>query len=441
MPINISKKRTFFGSNIVIVLPLILLSALGVITLLSTRILPDGSLGELSIVWKQVIALVIGWLGFLFFSKVDLTYLKYWQVLALIYGVTVALLVITLFFAPVINGVRRWLVIGGFQIQPSEIAKLSVILITASIMSMKEKFNEWILFLITLASTLVIFLLIYLEPGGSMSLLIMSIWFLLAFLGLSNPFRNSVLVTIIGSITTGFLVAAITGNWYWYALVILGIVIAIFSIYSRRMSKILVVISLSVALLLGVLLSVVWDSVLRDYQKDRIEAFFNPAETESNIGFNVNQSRIAIGSGQIFGKGFGNGTQSKREFIPEHETDFIFASYAEEFGLVGSLFLLGLYAAIVLVCFTTGMNLVEDRMLSLICIGVGLQILLGVFINVGTNLGAIPATGIPLPLMSSGGTVTIMTLFSMGIVQNIYMKYLRKTKNKSEDILDVYEIS
>jgi len=441
MPINISKKRTFFGSNIVIVLPLILLSALGVITLLSTRILPDGSLGELSIVWKQVVTLVIGWLGFLFFSKVDLTYLKYWQVLALIYGVTVALLVITLFFAPVINGVRRWLVIGGFQIQPSEIAKLSVILITASIMSMKEKFNEWILFLITLASTLVIFLLIYLEPGGSMSLLIMSIWFLLAFLGLSNPFRNSVLVTIIGSITTGFLVAAITGNWYWYALVILGIVIAIFSIYSRRMSKILVVISLSVALLLGVLLSVVWDSVLRDYQKDRIEAFFNPAETESNIGFNVNQSRIAIGSGQIFGKGFGNGTQSKREFIPEHETDFIFASYAEEFGLVGSLFLLGLYAAIVLVCFTTGMNLVEDRMLSLICIGVGLQILLGVFINVGTNLGAIPATGIPLPLMSSGGTVTIMTLFSMGIVQNIYMKYLRKTKNKSEDILDVYEIS
>lgn len=441
MPINISKKRTFFGSNIVIVLPLILLSALGVITLLSTRILPDGSLGELSIVWKQVIALGIGWLGFLFFSKVDLTYLKYWQVLALIYGVTVALLVITLFFAPVINGVRRWLVIGGFQIQPSEIAKLSVILITASIMSMKEKFNEWILFLITLASTLVIFLLIYLEPGGSMSLLIMSIWFLLAFLGLSNPFRNSVLVTIIGSITTGFLVAAVTGNWYWYALVILGIVIAIFSIYSRRMSKILVVISLCVALLLGVLLSVVWDSVLRDYQKDRIEAFFNPAETESNIGFNVNQSRIAIGSGQIFGKGFGNGTQSKREFIPEHETDFIFASYAEEFGLVGSLFLLGLYAAIVLVCFTTGMNLVEDRMLSLICIGVGLQILLGVFINVGTNLGAIPATGIPLPLMSSGGTVTIMTLFSMGIVQNIYMKYLGKTKNKSEDILDVYEIS
>lgn len=441
MSITISKKRTFFGSNIVIVLPLILLSALGVITLLSTRILPDGSLGELSIVWKQVIALGIGWLGFLFFSKVDLTYLKYWQVLALIYGVTVALLVITLFFAPVINGVRRWLVIGGFQIQPSEIAKLSVILITASIMSMKEKFNEWILFLITLASTLVIFLLIYLEPGGSMSLLIMSIWFLLAFLGLSNPFRNSVLVTIIGSITAGFLVAAITGNWYWYALVILGIVIAIFSIYSRRMSKILVVISLCVALLLGVLLSVVWDSVLRDYQKDRIEAFFNPAETESNIGFNVNQSRIAIGSGQIFGKGFGNGTQSKREFIPEHETDFIFASYAEEFGLVGSLFLLGLYAAIVLVCFTTGMNLVEDRMLSLICIGVGLQILLGVFINVGTNLGAIPATGIPLPLMSSGGTVTIMTLFSMGIVQNIYMKYLRKTKNKSEDILDVYEIS
>jgi len=128
-------------------------------------------------------------------------------------------------------------------------------------------------------------------------------------------------------------------------------------------------------------------------------------------------------------------------FLPEHETDFIFASYAEEFGLVGSLFLLGLYAVIVLTCFTTGMNLVDEKMLSLICIGIGLQILLGVFINVGTNLGAIPATGIPLPLMSSGGTVTIMTLFSMGIVQNIYKKYLTKTKDKSNDILNVYEIS
>ncbi len=441
MSITISKKRNFWGSNLVIVLPLILLSALGIITLLSTRILADGSIGDLGIVWKQVIALSIGWLGFYFFSKIDLSYLKHWQVLALIYGVTVILLIVTLLFAPVINGVRRWLIIGGSQIQPSEIAKLSVILITASVMSMRERFNEWILFLFTLAGTFVIFLLVYLEPGGSMSLLIMSIWFLLAFLGLSNPFRNSVLVVIIASITGGFLVAAVTSNWYWYLLVFLGIVIAIFAVYARGMSKILVAVSLSVALLLGVLLSVVWDSVLHDYQKDRIEAFFNPAETESNIGFNVNQSRIAIGSGQIFGKGFGNGTQSKREFIPEHETDFIFASYAEEFGLLGSLFLLGLYAVIVLTCFTTGMNLVDEKMFSLICIGVGLQILLGVFINIGTNLGAIPATGIPLPLMSSGGTVTIMTLFSMGIVQNIYKKYLEKTKNKSEDILNVYEVS
>lgn len=441
MSLSISKKRTFLGSNIAIILPLILLSALGIVTLLSTRILPDGTYGDLNIVWKQLVALVIGWLGFILFSKIDLSYFKYWQVLAIIYTLTVVLLLITLFFAPVINGVRRWLVIGGFQIQPSEIAKLSVILITASVMSMREKLNEWILFLITLASTLVIFLLIYLEPGGSMSLLILSIWFILAFLGLNNPFRNSVLVAIIGSITGGFLIAAVTSNWYWYLLVLLGIIIAIFSVYSRGMSKILVAISLSVALLLGVLLSVVWDSVLRDYQKDRIEAFFNPAETESNIGFNVNQARIAIGSGQIFGKGYGNGTQSKREFIPEHETDFIFASYAEEFGLVGSLLLLGLYGVIVLACFITGTSLVEDRMLSLICIGVGLQVLLGVFINVGTNLGAIPATGIPLPLMSSGGTVTIMTLFSMGIVQNIYKKYLAKTKNKSEDILNVYEIS
>lgn len=440
MSITIFKKRFSFGLNFLITLPLLLLSVLGIVTLLSTRILPDGSFEDLGIVWKQIIALGIGWIGFILFSKVDISYLKYWQVLILIFVFTVILLIITL-FSPVINGVRRWIIIGNFQLQPSEIAKLSVIIITASIMSMKEKFNEWILFFISLIASFVIFLLIYLEPGGSMSLLIFTLWFIIAFLGLNNPFRNSILVLIIVCISTGFLMASITGNIYWYLLICFGVVIAIFSIYSKKMSKILVVVSLIIALFIGILLSITWDNILRDYQKDRIEAFFKPAETESNIGFNVNQSRIAIGSGQIFGKGFGNGTQSKRNFIPEHETDFIFASYAEEFGLVGSLFLLILYGMIILLCFVVAMNLVEEKMLSLICIGIGLQILLGVFINIGTNLGAIPATGIPLPLMSSGGTVTIMTLFSMGIIQNIYKKYLSKTKNKSNNILNIYDIS
>jgi rod shape determining protein RodA len=119
----------------------------------------------------------------------------------------------------------------------------------------------------------------------------------------------------------------------------------------------------------------------------------------------------------LFGKGFGNGTQSKRNFLPEHQTDFIFASFAEEFGLVGSLFLMTLYGYLVVKCFTIGMNTSDNQFLSLLTLGVGVKLLLEVFINIGTNIGTIPATGIPLPLMSAGGSITIMTFVAMGLVR------------------------
>ncbi len=441
MTASINRKRFFISSNIWILIPLILLSVIGIVTLLSTRVLPEGGFGDLSIVYKQIFALVIGWIAYILLSRIDVSYFKYWQILLSIFIITVILLLIPLIFGPSINGVRRWIVIGEFQLQPSEIAKLTVILITAGIFSIKDKFNEWILFGMSLLSTFVIFLLVYLEPGGSMSLLIFSTWFVVSFLALKNPLRNTLLLIIIGSISLGILLPSITGNNYFYLLALLGVIITIFSIYSHKISKVYIIVSVLISILLGLGSSVLWRVVLKDYQKDRIVAFFNPEETASNIGFNVNQSKIVIGSGQIFGKGFGNGTQSKREFIPEHETDFIFASFAEEFGLVGSLFLISLYAVIIISCFLIGINTGGEKLYSLISIGVGIQILLVVFVNIGTNLGAIPATGIPLPLMSSGGTVTILTLASLGLVQNINNQYSKNTKNRNKEILDTYEIS
>jgi len=178
-----------------------------------------------------------------------------------------------------------------------------------------------------------------------------------------------------------------------------------------------------------------YNDVLKDYQRKRIEAFLNPTQSTQDIGFNVNQARIAIGSGQIFGKGFGNGTQSKRDFLPEHQTDFIFASFAEEFGLVGSLFLLALYGIIIIriliITISSG-----DTFSSMILVGIAMKILFEVFINIGTNLGVIPATGIPLPLMSAGGTITIMTLLCLGIVQSIINR--KDTYKSTNDIIDNY---
>lgn len=432
-----SKGRKWITLSLAI--PLFLIIVIGLVTLYSTLILPTGGLGDTSILKKQIIFILIGAVLFLIISYIDLSNLKFWQVQLIIYLVTIALLIAVLFLGPTIKGVKRWLVVGGVQIQPSEIAKLTLIILTAFIFSLKEKYNKWSLFLLSFFLMLPIFFLIYKEPSGSMAFLTLAIWFIIAFLGLNNPLRNTVLLSIIGCTVGGFLLSSVTGDNLWYLLLIPAFFIAIFGFYTKSNWKIFIIISVILALFVGILTTITWNKVLKPYQKDRIVAFVNPEETTSDIGFNVNQSKIAIGSGRIFGKGFGNGTQSKRNFLPEFRTDFIFASYAEEFGLIGSVFLISLYAVIIIICFITAINSSTHTMQSLVCVGIGIKILLEVFINIGTNTGSIPATGIPLPLMSAGGTITIMTLIELGIIHNLVLKNAAKIKTENADIIDVYE--
>jgi rod shape determining protein RodA len=308
-----TKRSSSFGVSII--LPLLILSTIGILTLLSTTILPDGGFGSLEIVYKQILFVILGFLLFFLVSKVDLSYIEHWQSLLLIYIPTLILLIVTLFFAPTINFVKRWLVIGGIQIQPSEIAKLVVIIYTAVLMSKKKNFNEWLLFGISFLLTLPFVVLVYLEPDASMSFLVLIIWFFVAFMGLTNPLRNTAILLVLGFVLGGFLLGTITGSLGWYLLIILGVILTIFVFYSKNSWRNAVVVALIVGVFLGLFTSAVWQGLLQDYQKDRIVAFLNPSETESDIGFNVNQARIAIGSGQLFGKGFGNGTQSKRIFF------------------------------------------------------------------------------------------------------------------------------
>ncbi|MHC1716707.1 MAG: FtsW/RodA/SpoVE family cell cycle protein [Candidatus Dojkabacteria bacterium] len=439
MQIFSSKQGKKFHIDLLLLLTTAVLSIIGIVNLLSAKILPAGGFGDLENVYKQVLFILIGFVFYFILSKVELSYLKYWQVLLIIYLITLLLLVATLLFAPTINNVKRWLIIGGFQLQASEIAKLTVILVTASLLSLKDKYNQWILLLLSFVLVLPLVVLVYLQPNGSISILLISIWFLISFLGLSNFFRNIILVGILLLISGSFLLSAVTGNMLWFLLLIPAIILAVFSYYAKNGWRILLISTIGIGLIIGFVSSVIWQNVLLDYQRDRIEAFINPTGTEEDIGFNVNQSRIAIGSGKIFGKGFGNGTQSKRNFLPEHETDFIFASYAEEFGLVGSVFLIFMYGVIILVCFFKSIRIADNKLLSLISLGLGIQILLQVFINIGTNLGTIPATGIPLPFMSVGGSSTIMTLLSLGLIQNIHNKIESNLDINKKEILDIYD--
>jgi rod shape determining protein RodA len=426
---KVSKKdKRKFHLNWFLFLPILLISGIGIVSLLSTTIQSDGSFGELGIVNRQIIFLCAGLIIYFLLSLVDISFFKHWQLIIPIYVGTILLLVWVLLFGPVINNVRRWLIIGGIQIQPSEIAKVTVIFTTAWIFSFKERYNEWILFFLSLLLVIPLVVLIYLEPAGSMSLLTLGIWFLVAFTGLSNQLRNTVSLIVITLLSSTFLLISISGNWIFLLLVLLALVISIFSYYYRNSWRIVIAGSVLVGIFLGSLSLLIYQGVLKDYQKDRIVAFINPSENSEDIGFNVNQARIAIGSGRIWGKGFGNGTQSKRDFLPEHQTDFIFASFAEEFGLVGALILLSLYSIVVFKGLMVAVDNSDNLFVSMIVIGIMMKIVLEIFINIGTNTGIIPATGIPLPLVSAGGTITLMTLFSLGVIQSI-MNRQSKVRN------------
>ena len=269
-----------------------------------------------------------------------------------------------------------------------------------------------------------------------MSLLTLTIWFLVAFTGLNNQLRNTIALILLSLFTLPFLLIAVTGNWLYSLLALVGLILSVFAFYFRDTWRVVVVASVVVGIFLGFSSLIVYKGVLKEYQKDRIVAFLNPTENTEDIGFNVNQARIAIGSGQIWGKGFGNGTQSKRDFLPEHQTDFIYASFAEEFGLVGSILLLFLFSLILVRGLVVSVDNAQDSFLSMILVGIIMKILLEIFINIGTNTGLIPATGIPLPLISAGGTITVMTLFALGVIQSI-MNRSTGVKNNS-NIIDNY---
>ena len=433
----LNRKNTKSNIELKILIPSILISIVGIVTLLSTTILPDGTFGDTTIVIKQIIFIIVGYVLYFLISKANLSYTQYWQVILPIYIVTLISLILVLLIGPVINNVQRWIVIGGIQIQPSEFAKITVVLLTAYVLSQKDKYNQWVLLFISLLMILPIVFLVYQEPDGSMSLLILAIWFFVAFTGLDNQVRNSIAMIIILLGTSGFLLSSVLSNPLWLILVVIGLIISIFAYYYRDQWKLLIIVSFSISLLLGLTSSVVWDVVLHDYQKDRIEVFLDPSKDTGDTGFNVNQARIAIGSGQILGKGFGNGTQSKRNFLPEYRTDFIFASYAEEFGLVGAVFLLTFYCVIILTSLNKTIYLGNQPYFGMIMVGFTVKILLEVFINIGTNTGVIPATGIPLPLVSAGGSTTLVTLFSLGVIQSIIAHSIQV--DETVDIVQTYE--
>lgn len=361
------------------------------------------------------------------------------QLAFIAYGGSIILLVLVLMVGTAAKGAERWLVLGPLRLQPSDPAKLALVLALARYCSMNwpnRGYTIWSLlrpFNISRPIGFLLLMVLLLVKGSKgwevfsdqllmsttgmvmMILLLVGgiIWLFLALLKLYQdkfhieslvapvdiPIIPFLLICVEPDLATGLVIAAISGIMFLYV----GI---------RRSSLFFGAFAL---VGIGVL---AYFTVLHDYQRQRILTFINPEADVKGEGYQAMQSIIAIGSGRSTGKGYSGGTQTQLSFLPENATDFVFSVWAEEWGFVACVFLLSLYLALLWGILKIAAK-VEDQFSQLICVGVAASIFLHVMINVGMVTGLLPVAGVPLPLMSFGGSSLNITLLGIGLVVNV----------------------
>lgn len=359
---------------------------------------------------KQVIGAVAG-----FIIMITLYYLppKYLQDSAYpFYGITLFLLVLVLFIGKKILGHTSWFSIGGFGVQPSEFAKIATVLTLSKFLSDK-KFDRDLSkprdFLTSVFIGLFPVVLIMMQPDAGTSLVFFA--FLLPILywgGLPN-FLLFVIVTPIFLAVSSFL-----GTYFFIGVLVISLIILFFFRKNLLIST-LVVILFVVA---GTSVNLFYKK-LQPYQQKRITAVFNPESDALGSGYNVIQSKIAIGSGGMWGKGFLQGTQTQLKYIPEQWTDFIFCMVGEEFGFAGSIVVVFLFFILIILAIGTAYQC-KNKFLSLCTIGFASIFMYHAFFNIGMTCGIMPVIGIPLPFMSYGISFLLSNFIMIGIFLNAY---------------------
>lgn len=321
---------------------------------------------------RQSIWFIICLVALYFVIAVDYTLLKSYT--PLLYWGSILLLIVTMFIGTDINGARGWIRLGPLSFQPSELAKMATIMMLGKVLEeMDGSINEWRNFARIAFYSIVPAVFIVIQPDMGMTMV-------LFFIVVGIFFIAGLDIRIIGG---GFL-----------------------------------------ALFLAII--VVWNSgIIHDYQKSRIVSFSNPESDSSESGYQLRQSLISVGNGGMLGL---RGSSTKEtsvsyaaQYVPEVQTDFIFSSIAEQWGLVGVLFLLILYGLLISRMIAIGRTS-KDTFGSIICIGLVTYFLFALLQNIGMNIGLMPITGITLPLLSYGGTSLLTTVISIGLILNIGMR-------------------
>ncbi|AJE48414.1 rod shape-determining protein RodA [Celeribacter indicus] len=285
------------------------------------------------------------------------------------------LLVFVEFFGEVGMGAQRWIDLGPLSLQPSELMKISLVMLLAA-------YYDW---------------LPVEKASRPLWVLIPVLLILLpTVLVLKQPDLGTAILLMAGGAIVMF--AAGVSWWYFGVVIAMGIG-AVTTVLSSRGTP--------------------WQ-LLKDYQFRRIDTFLDPSSDPLGAGYHITQSKIALGSGGWTGRGFMQGTQSKLNFLPEKHTDFIFTTLAEEFGFVGGISLLALYAGIIVFCLVSAMNN-KDRFGALVTIGIATTFFLFFAVNMSMVMGLAPVVGVPLPLVSYGGSAMIVLLAAFGIVQSAHI--------------------
>jgi rod shape determining protein RodA len=368
-PVTLLQRERSLRPDIVLIIAYLALSGLGLVMIYSAsapRLLAEG-LNPGSLVQRQMVFMVLGVIAFFATSLIEPRTLKMLTPVAYI-GSLITLVVVL--FGPAVKGATRWIPILGFQFQPSEIAKVAVLLSLAYVLAMSaDKTLHWSEVARAVVLVAVPAALIFRQPD----------------LGTMLVFAFVAVVMVFAAGTT----------WRQLAFLTIATVVGSVSLFEV--------------------------GAIHTYQITRITAFLDASSDLANTGYNLAQSKVAIGAGGLFGRGLFQGTQTNLSFVPEQSSDFIFTAIGEQLGFIGATVVIALFAIIawrLLVAAANG----RDRFSQLLAIGVAAMLVFQAFVNIGMTVGITPVTGLPLPFLSAGGTAYVAMSMALGLAHSVWMR-------------------
>ncbi|HID39470.1 MAG TPA: rod shape-determining protein RodA [Calditrichaeota bacterium] len=354
---------------------------------------------------RQLMLSLIGFflmLGMTFFPFRWLQRLAY-----LFYGLSILLLFLVFFIGAKGYGAERWIILAGIKLQPAELAKLATILAVAAYVAEYDvNVNRFKHFLVVSFLVFLPMVLIARQPDLGTSLVFIAMFIPLLFWAGLNRFA---LFVIVAPAITLFV------SFNFYAFLVWMLIVSAVLFFSGR--KPIILISIFVFhIIVGLLTPMMWNQ-LRPYQQKRLLTFINPETDPRGAGYQIIQSKVAIGSGGFWGKGYLNGSQTQLKFLPAQHTDFIFSVIGEEWGFAGVLVILGLFFLLLLYLLHLAVQM-RSSFASLTLVGIITVLFFHIFVNIGMTVGLAPVTGLPLPFISYGGSFLVVTLMMMGIAMN-----------------------